>query len=118
MEYGVWKHSVTVTLQMTKRQDKCIWIHCIFLWGTYCMEEQKYEKCGFVNHQSRICSSVRTGERNQVFVSTMGIMVSLPIKIKVDNVGAIWLENNSGVSERTKHIEIRVHFVRLFVMDK
>ena len=38
--------------------------------------------------------------------------------IKVDNVGAIWLANNSGVSERTKHIDIRAHFVRSFVMDE
>ena len=28
---------------------------------------------------------------------SMGIKVPLPIKIKVDNVGAIWLANNSGV---------------------
>ena len=48
----------------------------------------------------------------------MGIKVPLPIKIKVDNVGAIWLPNNSGVSERTKHIDIRAHFVRSFVMDE
>ena len=38
-------------------------------------------------------------------------MVPLPIKIKVDNMGAIWLASNSGVSERTKHIDTRAHFV-------
>ena len=32
----------------------------------------------------------------------MGTKVQLPIKIKVDNVGAIWLANNSGISEKTK----------------
>ena len=42
----------------------------------------------------------------------------LPIKIKVDIVGAIWLANDSGVSERTKHIDIRAHFVRSFAMDE
>ena len=42
----------------------------------------------------------------------------LPIKINVDNVGAIWISNNSGVSERTKHIDTRAHFVRSFVMDE
>ena len=30
---------------------------------------------------------------------SMGVKVPLPIKIKVDNMGAIWLANNSGVSE-------------------
>ena len=42
---------------------------------------------------------------------SMGIKVPLPIKIKVENVGAIWLANKSGVSERAKHIDIRTHFV-------
>ena len=52
------------------------------------------------------------------FLISMEIKVPLPIKIKVDNTGIIWLANNSGVSERTKHIDTRVHFVRSFVMDE
>ena len=46
---------------------------------------------------------------------SMGIKVPLPIQIKVDNVGTIWLANNSGVSEKTKHIDTRALFVRSFV---
>ena len=42
----------------------------------------------------------------------MDIKVPLPIKVQVDNVGAIWLANNSSVSERTKHVDLRAHFVR------
>ena len=38
----------------------------------------------------------------------MEIKVPLPIKVQVDNVGAIWLANNSSVSERTKHVDLRV----------
>ena len=49
---------------------------------------------------------------------SMEIKVPLPIKIRVDNVGAIWLANNSGVSERTKHVDIRAHFVRSYVLDE
>ena len=30
----------------------------------------------------------------------------------MDNVGAIWLANNSIVSERTKHVDLWAHFVR------
>ena len=47
----------------------------------------------------------------------MGIKAPLPIKIIVDNIGAVWLANNSGVSERTKHVDTRAHYVRSFVMD-
>ena len=49
---------------------------------------------------------------------SMEIKILLPIKIKVDNMGAIWLANNSGVSERTKNVDIRAHFVRSYVMDE
>ena len=41
------------------------------------------------------------------FLMSMGIKVPLPITIKVDNMRAIWLANNSCVSERTKHIDAR-----------
>ena len=37
---------------------------------------------------------------------SMGVKVPLPIKIQVDNMGTIWLANNSGVSEQTKNVDI------------
>ena len=43
---------------------------------------------------------------------SMVIKVPLPIKVQVDNVGAIWLANISSVSERTNHVDSRAHFVR------
>ena len=42
----------------------------------------------------------------------MHVKVPLPIKVRFDNIGAIWLANNSGVSERTKPVDTRAHFVR------
>ena len=48
----------------------------------------------------------------------MEIKVPLPIKVQVDNVGAIWLANNSSVSERTKHADLRAHFVRDVIKDQ
>jgi hypothetical protein len=35
----------------------------------------------------------------------MGIEIKLPILIKVDNVGAIYVSNNFSLSPRTKHID-------------
>jgi hypothetical protein len=35
----------------------------------------------------------------------------------LDNVGAIYLSNNFSLSQRTKHIDIRRHFVRQFTED-
>ena len=48
----------------------------------------------------------------------MEIKVPLPIKVQVDNVGAIWLANNSSVSERTKRVDLRAHFVRDMIKDQ
>ena len=50
-------------------------------------------------------------------IESMGIKVELPIVIKTDNVGAIYLSNNYTTSQRTKHIDVRVHFVRQFIED-
>ena len=33
-------------------------------------------------------------------------------------VGGIWLANNSSVSERTKHVDLRAHFVRDMIEDQ
>ena len=48
----------------------------------------------------------------------MEIKVPLPIKVQVDNVGAIWLANNSSVSERTKHVDLMANFVRDIIKDQ
>jgi hypothetical protein len=42
----------------------------------------------------------------------MEIKVKLPIIVKVDNVGAIYLANNAVSGPRMKHVDIRYHFVR------
>ena len=49
---------------------------------------------------------------------SMEIKVLLPVKVQVDNVGAIWSENNSSVSERTKHVDLRAQFARDMIKDQ
>ena len=51
-------------------------------------------------------------------LESMDVKVPLPIKVRVDNIGAIWLANNSGVSERTKYVDTRGHFVRTYVINE
>ena len=50
-------------------------------------------------------------------LESIGIKVQLPIVVGVDNVGAIYLANNHTTSQRTKHIDIRHHFVRQYIED-
>ncbi len=50
-------------------------------------------------------------------LETIDIKIELPIKVQVDNVGAMWLANNYSSGERTRYIDIRAHFVKGFVVD-
>ena len=50
-------------------------------------------------------------------LDSIGIKVQLPIIVRVDNVGAIFLGNNFSVGQRTKHIDMRTHFVREYIED-
>ena len=52
----------------------------------------------------------------QVLMS-MEINVELPIVVRVDNIGAIFMGENVHVSSRSKHVDVRYHFVREFVYD-
>ena len=50
-------------------------------------------------------------------IEFMGIQVELPIVVNVDNVGAIYLSKSATTSNRTKHVDVRYHFVREYIKD-
>jgi hypothetical protein len=41
----------------------------------------------------------------------IGIEVKLPIIVKTDNVGAMFMAQNSSSGVRTRHVDTRYHFV-------
>ena len=43
--------------------------------------------------------------------------VEYPMVVRVDNIGAMFLANNSVLSQRTKHISVRHHFIREYVEE-
>ena len=43
--------------------------------------------------------------------------MKIPVVVRVDNIGAIFMSENSTTSSRTRHVDIRYHFVREFVFD-
>jgi hypothetical protein len=51
-------------------------------------------------------------------LSGMGVQVKLPIVVRCDNVGAIFMAENSSSGVRTRHIDTRYHFVREHVVDE
>ena len=50
-------------------------------------------------------------------LKTIGVQVKLPVIINVDNVGAIFMSENVSTTNRTKHVDVRYHFVREFIED-
>ena len=48
-------------------------------------------------------------------VESIGIKVSLPIVIRVDNVGAIFMSKNITTTGPTKHVDIRFKYVNEYV---
>ena len=43
--------------------------------------------------------------------------LSLPMTLRMDNTGAIYIANNQTTGPRTKHIDIRTHYVRNMIID-
>jgi hypothetical protein len=47
----------------------------------------------------------------------MGIKVKLPIIVRVDNIGAIFMMGNVSTSSRTMHVDVKYQFVQEYVED-
>jgi hypothetical protein len=50
-------------------------------------------------------------------LSDLHIKVNLPIVVKMDNIGAIFMSENASTGFRTRHVDTRYHFVREFIED-
>jgi hypothetical protein len=46
------------------------------------------------------------------------VEVQLPIRVHVDNIGAIFLAENQNSSNRTKHVDTRYHFLWQYIRDE
>ena len=48
----------------------------------------------------------------------MNVKFELPIKVHVDNIGAIFLAKKATTSNKTKHVDTRYHFIREYIKKK
>ena len=48
---------------------------------------------------------------------SLGIAVKLPIIVRTDNIGAIFMAENASSGVRTRHIDTRYHFIREHLED-
>jgi len=63
---------------------------------------------------SEVCAEIMFVKQVMEFLH---IPVKLPIVVHVDNVGAIFLANNATTGQRTRHIDVRHHYVREYIED-
>ena len=47
----------------------------------------------------------------------MGIQVQLPVIVRVDNVGSVFMAKSITTTGRTKHVDIRTKYVNEYVED-
>ena len=47
----------------------------------------------------------------------VGVVVEYPITVHVDNVGAVFLPDNTSVPQRKNHIDVNHHFIKDYVDD-
>ena len=50
-------------------------------------------------------------------LESLGISVKLPIIVRIDNIGAIFMAENASSGVRTRHIDTRYHFIREHIED-
>jgi hypothetical protein len=50
-------------------------------------------------------------------LESMHIKVELPITVRVDNIGAIWMSQNVNTSSCTKHVDICTKYVNEYCKD-
>ena len=48
---------------------------------------------------------------------SLSIEVKMPIVVRVDNIGAIFMAENVMTSVRTRHVDMHYHFVREMIVD-
>jgi hypothetical protein len=105
--------------------DKDNWLSVsgfiIFLLGVPIMWRSKAQRSVSLSSAEAEFCSLSDAAKEIKFVSqvlmSMGISVKIPIIVRVDNVGAIFMTKNVSTNSRTKHIDVRYHFVREFVEE-
>jgi len=94
---------------------------CVFLMGVPVSWKSRSQKSVTLSSSEAEFVALSEAAKEVKFIVqvllSIGIDVELPVIVRVDNVGAIFLADNVTTSQRTKHIDVRYHYVREFVED-
>jgi hypothetical protein len=94
----------------------------MFLCGVPIIWRSKQQKTVALSSSEAEFVAVSEAAKEIIFVlqvlESMGIEVKTPVVVRVDNMGAIFMTENSSSGTRTRHIDTRWHFVRELVEGK
>ncbi len=94
----------------------------IFLCGVPIVWRSKQQKTVALSSSEAEFVAISEAVKEILFVlqllRTMNIPVEMPVKVRVDNMGAIFMSENASSGIRTRHVDTRYHFVREQVADK
>jgi len=94
----------------------------IFLCGVPIVWRSKQQKTVALSSSEAEYVAISEAVKEILFVlqilATMNIPVVTPVRVRVDNMGAIFMAGNASSSVRTRHVDTRYHFVRELVEDK
>ena len=95
--------------------------YCIFLQDVCISWKSKGQKSVTLSSSEAELVALSEAAKELKFISqilkSMKIQIELPIKCYVDNVGAMFMAENVTTSSRSKHIDIRYHYLREFIEE-
>jgi len=94
----------------------------LFLCGVPIVWRSKQQKTVALSSSEAKYVAISEAVKEILFVlqllNTMNIPVEAPVRVRVDNMGAIFMAGNASSSVKTRHVDTRFHFVRELVEDK
>ena len=95
--------------------------YCLFLQGVPICWRSKSRKSVTLSSSEAEYIALSEAAKEIKFVyqilDSIGIKVALPIIVRVDNIGAIFMSENVTTTQRTKHVDIRYNYVREYIQD-
>jgi hypothetical protein len=95
--------------------------YIIFLLGVPILWKSKAQRAVTLSSAEAEFVALSEAAKDIKFVAqileSMGIEIELPIVVRVDNIGAIFMSENVSTTSKTRHVDVRYHYVREYVED-
>ena len=93
----------------------------IYLQGAPVCWRSKAQKCVTLSRSEAECVAISNAVKEIKFLyfllQNLGIELDLPIVVKTDNIGALFMSQNSSTGVRTRHVDTRYHIIRENIED-